>query len=99
MAVHRAATLAALRPAIDRVPGRDALPAPLNDPDTLTRSVAAIYDAALMGVLTGDNAGYARDWLRAMFTLIVGPGDAASVPAPDPGPDPDLGPRTDEEHG
>jgi hypothetical protein len=66
------------------VPGRGALPAPLDDPDTLTWSVAAIYEAALTGLLAGDGAGYARDWLRAMFTLIVGPGDAA---------------RTDEEHG
>jgi AcrR family transcriptional regulator len=87
MAVHQAATRAALRPAIAAVLDPSALPAPLNEVDTLTRSVAAIYEAALMGLLVDHEADDARAWLRAMFTAIVGSGQAAaaaSMPPHDP---------------
>jgi AcrR family transcriptional regulator len=82
LAAHQAATHAALRPGVERLLRPGALPAPLDDPDTLTRSVAALYEAAVLGLLIDHDAEYARAWLRAMLTVLATGGDPAGPAGP-----------------
>jgi AcrR family transcriptional regulator len=71
LAAHESATRAALRPGIERWARPGALPAPLDDPDTMARSVAAIYEAAVLDLLVHRDLTRAQDWLRAMITVLA----------------------------
>lgn len=94
LAACQAATHAALRPGVERLLGPGALPAPLDDPDTLTRSVAAIYEAAVLGLLIDHDAEHARAWLRAMITVLATSGNPTSLPVTPSGTGSSLAPVT-----
>jgi len=94
LATHQAATRAALRPAVERLVSPSVLPAPLDDLDTLTRSVAGLYETAVLDMLIDHDPEHARAWLRAMITVLATSGDPARPPVTPGGTDPSTPPIT-----